>query len=339
MIGTLFHDIARQHHLTMASGMAYGLLNGCFVTLSEDKDVQRISIYVGAQEQPAPGYAESRTVSCAKQICQTISVASGADNLYSLMTGNETIPALILNHAGSVVTVNFPAAPEARNGIERFVNDLLPQVAPLTRPQQCIFCCSVTAGDACPVRLSADTVVPMHIPCYQQAAGCNAPTPAERSAQIRAVSGAVAGALFGAAVWSLLISFGPAAWIVGVLMGLLPTLVYDLLKGKTGKSRITTILACALAAVLLGTVASGLLMTRSSYASEAYLMDVHAVGYWAYTFAALKLPASGLTAQLLQNLIAGVIFAAIGCLGCFRRTGDASATAAADKPRRLKGRF
>ena len=97
MIGSALQAIAEKNGLTIASGAAYGLLNGCYVTLSGSKDYQRISIYVGAQEAPAPGYAESQTISCARQIIHTISAASGEENTFCLMTGNEAIPALVLN--------------------------------------------------------------------------------------------------------------------------------------------------------------------------------------------------------------------------------------------------
>lgn len=340
MIGTLFREIAAKHGLTTASGMAYGLLNGCFVTLSAEDGLQRISIYVGPQEQPAPGYTESQTVSCARQICHAISTASGPDNLYSLMTGSESIPALVLNHAGSVVTVNFPDIPEARTGIERFIAELLPQVAPLTRPGQCIFCCQMTSGAACPVRLSADTVVPMHAACHQKAASLQGPTKEEQAVQHRAIAGAACGALVGAIIWALLSGFGPIAWISGVLMGLLPTLAYDFLKGQPDRTRIVTILICAAAAVLLGSAGAALLEAYGLWMDELRLMNEHAIGFPALAGALLTHPGSSMLATLLKSLIAGFIFAAIGCIGCFRKAGDAAAaTANAEKLRRLKGRF
>lgn len=339
MIGALFQDIAAKNGLTTASGLAYGMLGGCFVTLSEEADNLRISIYVGPQEQPAPGYQESATVSCARQICHAISTASGPDNLYALMTGSETIPALVLNHAGSVVTVNFSAAPEAAPGVTRFVTELLPQIAPLTRPQSCIFCCGDTHGDAVPVRLSADTVVPMHVPCYRQAAGVHAPTREERAAQNRAILGAGCGALIGAVLWGLLSGFGPVAWIVAVLMGLLPTLAYDLLKGKEGRARIITVAACAACAVLLGSLGAAMLDLHAAYQLNLTAFTAENVGFAAYVPAGLTADPA-IRASLLKALIAGAIFAAIGCLGHLRKTGDpAAATAEADKPRRLRGSF
>ena len=336
MIGTLFRDLSTKYGLTTSSGLAYGLLNGCFITLSEEAGVQRISIYVGPQEQPAPGYAESQTVSCAKQICHTISSASGQENIYALMTDNEAIPALVLNHAGSVVTVNFPAAPESRAGIERFIAELLPMIAPLTRPHMCIYCCQPTQGDACPVRLSADTVAPMHLPCYQQAAGLHAPSQQERSAQSKAVFGAAAGALLGAIIWALLSGSGPVAWVSAVLMGLLPTLAYDYLKGRAGQSRIVTILVCAGVAVLLGSLGACLIDLHGEYLRNLTVMTAKDVSFFAYLPAGLT-KGAGILASLLRTLIAGLVFAAIGCIGCFRKSAEA--TAHASRPRRLRGQF
>lgn len=340
MIGNLFREIAAKHGLTTASGMAYGLLNGCFVTLSGEEGVQRISIYVGAQEQPAPGYAESQTVSCARQICHAISTASGPDNLYSLMTGSETIPALVLNHAGSVVTVNFPDMPEARSGIERFIAELLPQIAPLTRPQQCIFCCQMTNGDACPVRLSADTVAPMHATCHQKAAALHVPSKEEQAVQTRAIAGAAAGALIGAILTSLLGHLSLWGAVIAVLMGLLPTLAYDLLKGKPGKTRIVTILTCAAVAAVLAGLGITLLGIRSRWIADIRLMQEHAIGFWAFARALIAFSDSGMKLLMVRNIAICLVCAGVSCIGCFRKADDAaSATASADKPRRLKGKF
>lgn len=345
MLTSLFRDLATKHGLITAAGMAYGMLNGCFVTLSGDAGVQRISIYVGPQEQPAPGHSESFTVSCAKQIIHTISAASGPDNVYSLMTGNETIPALVLNHAGSVVTVNFSDAPEARTGIERFIAELLPQAAPLTRPQMCLTCCGACTGTACPVQLSADTVVPMHVPCYQNATGLRAPVKAGSGVRKGAVLAALLGALIGAVIWALLSGYGAIAWIVGVLMGLLPTLAYDLTIQRlpaegcpTAKSRIVTILCCAAVAVVLGSLGGCLLGLRSEYTRNLSIMTYQNIGFWAFVRASLT-NNSAILGNLLKSFIAGLVFAAVGCIGCFLKKDGAAATAAASRPRRLKGKF
>lgn len=340
MIGPLFRETAKAHALITASGMAYGMLNGCFVTLSEDNAARRISIYVGPQEQPVPGCAQSQTVSCAQQICHTITTASGAENAYSLLAGDEALPALVLNHAGSVVTVNFPAGPQADGGIARFIAELLPQVAPLTRPGHCILCCTDAAGQAVPVRLSADTVVPMHASCHRRVLGYSAPSAQENARQTKAILMAALGGLIGAVLWALLSPLGPIAWAVGVLMGLLPTIAYDLMKGRFGLPRVATIVGCAVCAVLAGSLAAALLTAHGSWLQNLPVNQPHNIGYWAFAWASIGNGATSASTTLLKSLIAGFIFAAIGCLGCFRKSSDAAATAAsAEKPRRLRGKF
>lgn len=337
MIDAFIHQIASQSGLTVSSGMAYGMLNGCFVALSGEAEALRMSIYVGPQQQPAPGFAESATVSCARQICHTIFTASGPDNHYCLAVGSDAMPALVNNHAGSVVTVNF--SPNAQEGVQRFIAEVLPQIAPLTAPKACIYCCTDTAGSAVPVRLSADTVVPMHLPCYQQAAGIHAPTKEEQDVQLRATLGAAGGALVGAILWALLSSFGPVAWIVAVAMGLLPVLAYDLLHGKAGRTRIITVVICALAAVLLGSTGATMLTLISSYNDQLTAFNAMQVGFWAYVPEALT-DNPTIRNGALTTFIAGASLAALGCISCFLRpTASAANAADADKPRRMKGSF
>lgn len=341
MISTALREIAAKNGLTIASGTAYGMLNGCYVTLTGGKEYQRISIYVGAQEAPAPGYAESQTVSCAKQIIQTISVASGEENIYCLMTGNEAIPALVLNHAGSVVTVNFPDAPEAAAGLERFIAELLPQVAPLTRPQQCIYCAQFTGGEGHPVRLSADTVAPMHSPCLAQAAENHRSASQQPGNTGRGVLGAALGALIGAVIWMLMYQLGYFARIVCVLIGLLASWGYDLCKGRPGKTKVVTVIVCSLLAVVLGTFAGSILpylekymalgeTTRQMFADFSGRMPV-----W-LTYIRANIHASSYWSSLGVNLLLGVLFAAMGCADLLRQS--TSATAEATRPHKLKGK-
>ena len=342
MLGTIFSDIAAKNGLTTASGMAYGMLGGCFVTLSEATDVLRISIYVGPQEQPMPGYCESRTVSCARQLCHAISTASGPDNIYSLMMENETVPALVLNHAGSVVTVNFPDEPESRTGVERFVSEVLPQAAALTRPTACICCGSESAGAACPVRLSADTVVPMHEACYKKVAESHKLPKAERVQQVKATVAAALGALLGAVVWAFLAKYGPIAWAVGLLMGLLPAFLYDLFKGRPGRTRIVTVGLCAAIAAVLGSLGAGLIFLRAAYEKNitAYSMNMFgAISFRAYLPEAIA-NNKALNGFIFKTLAAGLAAAGIGCLALlFRKADKTDSVSPAAKPRRLKGKL
>lgn len=342
MISTALREIAVQNRMNIQSGCAYGMLNGCIVTLSGGTDYQRISIYVGAQEQPASGYDESYTVSCARQIIHTISAASGEENVYSLITGNEALPALVLNHAGSVVTVNFAATPAGDAGVVRFVAEILPQVSALTRPQQCIYCTHPTGGEGVPVRLAEDTVVPMHDGCLQQAAEGYARQHAADGSKA-GVWGAVIGAAAGALIWAMVYHLIYPAAILCVLIGLLASRGYDLFKGRPGMTKVITVALISLAAVLIGAFAGSLLPYFDSFASLGETtkhmfeeLSASQPGWLTYIRANISNPDQGYWTQLLVKLILGGIFDGIGCLDLLRQK-DAF-TAEASKPRRMKGK-
>lgn len=342
MLNQTLRDIAEQNGLTIASGTAYGMLNGCYVTLTGSKEYQRISIYVGPQEAPAPGYVESQTVSCARQIIQTISVASGEENIFCLMTGNEAIPALVLNHAGSVVTVNFPEAPEASAGVTRFVCELLPSIAPLTRPQQCIFCAQPTGGEGCPVRLSGDTVVPMHDECLERAAANHRSANKQPGSVGKGVLGAILGALIGAVIWALMYRLGYFARIVCLLIGLLSSWGYDLLKGRPGRTKIVTVAACSLLAMGVGSLVGSVLPFLEKYASLGELSrqmidDVSSITPAWLTYVKGSIANQQLFwADLGMNLLLGALFTGVGWLDFMRQSSSANADAS--RPRRLRGK-
>ena len=338
-MNAIFNDIAAKNGMKTAGDAAYGLLGGCSVTLSETAADRSISIYVGPQEQPAPGYPMSRTMSCADQICHTIFAANGPGNRYGLKLQENGVPMLVIRLDGSIVKVVFSAAAEADAGITLFITELLPQIASLTRPGCCFCCGQETKGEGCPVVLSdEESIVPMHVPCYRQFAGIQPPTKEEQARQNRATLFAAAGALIGAVAWALLSGFGPVAWVVGVLMGLLPTLAYDWQKGVFGRRRIVIVAVCAVGAVLLGSFGATLLHLTASYQLNLTAFTAKNVGFWAYVPAALaEDPAA--SGALVKALIAGVIFSGIGCIALLRKPADAPSERPANAyPLRLKGK-
>jgi len=342
MNSSVFHHLAQEHCLTTASGMAYGMLSGCFVTLSDGEGYQRISIYVGPQEAPAPGYAESQTVSCSQQIIHMISAASGADNAYGLKTGDESLPSLILNHAGSVVTVTFGDTEEANVGLKRFIAELLPQIAPLTRPQLCITCCQPTEGAGCPVRLSGDTVVPMHHPCFDQINGQFRGPSATPREVVHGILGAALGALVGGMLYALIYHFGYVARIGALLIGLLASWGYDLFKGRPGRHKIITVVLCSLVACALATLGGCMLPLLHKYATlgdatRAMFTELSdGMPTWlTYLRANLASASGSFWSGFGIDLLIGLLFTGAGCLDLLRQAPSAAVDAA--KPRRMKG--
>lgn len=343
MLDTSFRAIAAKHNLSIASGAAYGVVNGCFVTLSSGKEYQRISIYVGPQYAPDPNGADSPTVSCAKQIIHTITTASGEENNYALLLQHDSLPALVLNHAGSVVTVNFSADEAAIQGIERFIAEILPQIAGITAPAHCILCGQPTNGEGCPVRLSGDTVVPMHAPCCEKAAeSFNAPTDKSSNSAL-GIIGAVCGALIGAAVWAAIFQFGFITSIAGLLIGFLASCGYDLLKGRPGKAKLITVIVCCVIGVALGTLVGTLIPYYTAFGelgmstqARFEAISPSMPGWFTYMRGAVSVEGAEFWKSLALNMGLGILFAGVGCLDLLRRSAEDSD--AATKPRRLKGK-
>ena len=158
--------------------------------------------------------------------------------------------------------------------------------------------------------------------------------------QTRALIGAAGGALVAALIWAFICQLHPLTWILGVLMGLLPTVAYDLLKGRKGHPRLTAILVSAGCAVIIGSLGGAFMDALAAWKHETTLMTANDIGYWAYALAALRLPVSSSFSVLIKGLLAGLVTGAIGCIGCFRKASeDAAAIAQADKPRKMKGKF
>lgn len=263
MIGTALKSLAAQLQLTVSSGMAYGYLQGSYVTLTDHFLCRRMSIYAGCVEVPLPeGEEQSPAAKCAALIAEMVTKGSGDENIYALVQ-NPNMPSVVLNHASSVVTINFRKDAAGMNGLQRFIAEMLPRITPLTAPLQCACCGGHTQGQGYPVRIAADTVVPMHAECLEQSAAKNR----SRLPDFAAVLGAAVGALLGAFVWALIFHAGYIS-ALGALVILLLTLGgYVLLGGKPGMRQNTVLLVCMFAAIFLGTVGEYLWSMHEQYIS------------------------------------------------------------------------
>ncbi len=337
MIGSAFKKLAAENGLTVESGMAYGLLQGCYVTLTEGAGYKRMSIYVGGQVAAADGSVdmESPTVQNARNIAGMIAAASGDDNIYRLMTKHKNISALVVNHGGSVVTVNFFDNPGTMECISRFIAEMLPRIAPLCQPRQCLCCCGDVTGAGFPVRIASDTVVPMHGVCMD---GVSVQDSAEeKSAGVSlGFLGAFAGAMLGALVWGFVYYNGYMASLVGLLIGFLASLGYDLLKGRPGVAKVIAVIVCTILAVLAGTAGS-ILWSLHVYYQELGSVVHRMMPEFTYfrTMLAELLRDSEFVSGMVKDVLLGLLFAGLGVIDVLRK--NISGSADAGKPKQMSG--
>lgn len=262
MIDRAFAALGRKFGLTSSAVLVYGNLQGTLSALSSGKTCRCISIYVGAHEETAQGMPEGRTVSCANQIVSMIRAASGEANVYQLLTGSDA-EAVSLQNAGCVVAVNFSRDDAALESIERFITEVLPQIAPLTRPQQCIDCCQMTGGQGVPVKID-DAIVPMHPACAEPIVHAND----KNTSLAKGIGMAVFGAIVGSVLYALLYDvIGYWAAFCTLLIFLLAILGYDRFKGPQGLAKVFTLGASTAIASMLSGVAGLCLQLYKRYQS------------------------------------------------------------------------
>lgn len=340
MIGSALKKLAAENGMTVESGAAYGYLQGCFVTLTEGAGYKRMSIYVGGQVSAQDGVdMDSPTVVNAKNIAGMIAAASGEENIYRLMTKHKNISALVVNHGGSVVTVNFFDNPGTMECINRFVAEMLPQIAPLCCPGQCICCCADTADCGFPVMIAADTVVPMHGQCMDAAIDMHQSVRTASSGNLfGGIAGALVGSLLGAIVWAVVYCFGYVAGIVGLLSALLASYGYDLLKGKPGIIKVVTVILSVILSVVLGTALGVAWPMHQEYASLGSVVQgmMSEFTFIKTTFRML-LQDSEVMTSLGKDVLTGLFFAALGCVDMLRK--NISGSADASKPKQLSGQL
>lgn len=331
MIGTALKSLASQFHLTVSSGLAYGYLQGSFITLTEGIAYRRMSIYVGCVNVALPeGEEVSPAVKCSTIIVDMVTKGSGDENIYCL-TKNPHLPAIVVNHSGSVVTLNFRRDEAGLNGLQRFIAEMLPHITPLTAPLQCSYCGGHTRGMGYPVRIAPDTVVPMHAECLQE----NTRAHSAKHHTVPAIIAAAVGALIGAAAWAFIFQAGYIS-VLGALIILALTLGgYTLLRGEPGRTQMIVVGACMAAAVLLGTVAGYAWMLHDQYAAYGSVVN-SMMRESVYMRVAAKdiFTNSDSLMTLILNLVTGLVFAALGAASGLIKHG---ASTSAEKPSAMPG--
>lgn len=332
MIGTALKSLATQLQLTVSNGMAYGYLQGSYVTLSETLFCRRMSIYVGCVDVPLPeGEELSPAAKCSALIVDMVTKGSGDENIYALVQKRD-IPATVVNHSGSVVTLNFRKDADGMNGLQRFIAEMLPSITPLTAPLQCAYCGGHTQGQGYPVRIAADTVLPMHTECLAQAAGKKT----SKLPPIAAIIGAAVGALLGAVVWALIFHAGYISALGALVILTFSMGGYMLLGGKPGMRQNIVLAACMVVAILLGTLGEYLWTMHEQYVaygsvvsglmSESVYMRVMIKEFFTSSKSIL---------ELLLNLGIGLVFALIVT---FSWTGKEKGCSPAEPPKALPGK-
>lgn len=351
MIGSGFKKLANEFHMNIDSGVAYGWIKGCYVSLSDGAGYKRMAIYIGshhATDEPK-AVMEGEIpdhMKAADAVADYILEKAGSDfKTYRLMPqrSKTQLPAVVLAQGGSVVHVNFFDNPGTLKCIRNFIEDVLPGIAPMTTPRECFMCGGEEDSTFRLMLLSDQAVVPMHSACADkiEAAMQTIKENTPSAFPLLPILGALIGALLGAAVWALIGIMGYIASIVGFLIAFLASKGYDLLGGKAGKLKLFTLILCVILAVFAGTAASQIYFIHDYYQEAVAELQPWEEAVPEMEFIQRIIPDllsdSEFMGSMAKDIGLGLLFAALGCFRLVKLSG--STLKEQMKPKLLNGRW
>ena len=362
MIAFGLKKLAAKYGMNIESGVAYGMVKDCLISLSEGAGYKRLSIYVGQGELPQAGTQASADQIVVAQSSQTPAQSDQteaplgqtpaqpgqtpaqlgqtpaqqrADALaeriielasdykrYRLMRSGQRLNGIEIEADGSALEVNFFDNPGTLKCVEAFIEEVLPQIAEPTRPGECTLCGRELHGDACAALLPGERVVAMDADCIGRVEYVCA---LHQGGVARGKIGAMVGALIGAALWCAVGLAGYTASIVGMVTALLAGKGYDLLGGRPGKARLICIIACTLVAVVVGDAAAlGAMIWREYTQAGAELMQ--AIGFNEYLGMMIEILIEDgeFVGSVVRDLLLGWLFAIVGCVAVLRKSSKNS---------------
>ena len=238
MIGTGLQKLAKQHGMTVGSGVAYGSLKGFATTLSEGAGYKRIDITTYFPE-----------IGQRDQLREAVNAVD--------LTRTYRIQNMELGHRH--ITVIFNDNPGTMKKLEAFIAWFYPLLEQngAIGSDVCLECGGeLTVGSW---YLVNGIAYRFHDSCAEHVQSeLNREEQQRRDedtgSYVQGLMGALGGAVLGAAVWAIVLWLGYVASVVGLLIGWLAEKGYNLLHGKQGKGKIAILIVAIIFGVLLGTL-------------------------------------------------------------------------------------
>lgn len=240
MIGPGLKKYAKQHNMTIENGIAYGSLHGYAVSLYEGNGWKAIDVACLFPD--------------GQKMAQLMALLDD-----SKLQKEYRITELTLTPNG--IFIRFYDNPGTMKRIIAFADRFLPQLSEY----------GATGADICPrCGLPHDSgsrwyvidgsAARLHRSCAErirQSENHKARIAEENSAgesYLMGFIGALIGGLLGAVIWGAVLYMGYYASLVGILIGLLASKGYDMLRGKQKKGKIVILLLITILSVIIGTL-------------------------------------------------------------------------------------
>lgn len=308
MIGSGFKKLAQKHGMTVASGVAYGNLNGYATTLSEGAGWKRIDI--------STQFAE------AGQKEQLIAAVNAVNINREYRVQNFGV-------GEKHISILFTDNPGTMKKIEAFIDwfyPLLTQYGALGS-NTCSHCRAELTGSSW--YLVDGIAYHLHDSCAEHVQNAFEEEAEKRKEEdtgsyVQGALGAFIGAALGAVVWGLVLSAGYVASLVGLLIGWLAEKGYTLLRGKQGKGKLVILILAVIFGVLLGTLAPDVV-------ALAQMIDGGELPGYVYgdipgMIMLLLAQDAEYQQAVLSNSVMGLLFAALGVFSLLKKTSNEVST-------------
>jgi len=311
MIGSGLKKLAKQYEMTVASGVAYGSLNGYATTLSEGSGYKRLVITTRfSEDQQQKLQAAVNEVDTSRKF-----------RVSNMIFGSRWINVVFADTVGTM------------KKIEEFIQwfyPLLSQVG-VSGANVCSECgAEVSAGGWYMVD---GTAYHLHESCadaiqreFEQED--HQRKEEDTGAYSTGFLGAFIGAALGAIVWAVVLAAGYLASLVGLLIGWLADKGYNLLHGKQGKGKVAILIVVIIAAVLLGTFAGYIILLSKVFASDNLTFTE-----LVETLILNMQVNPEFSGEVVTNILMGLLFAGLGVFGLLKKAG---AQVSSSKIKKLK---
>lgn len=299
MIGSGLKKFAKEWNMKIASGVAYGVMQGYSVTLQEGSGYKQMAI--------ATRFANMEQQRVFEQMVSQVNITSQY-RVHRFTVAPDHIGVVFSDTIGTMKKIRafaqwiFPLLQECGASTAEFCNE----------------CGAPIQNDG--VWLLRDNAVAVHVHelcskrIQDQIYGENMQRQEEENGSYGyGIVGAVIGALLGSVVWALVLLAGYVAGIVGLLIGFLANKGYNLMKGKQGKAKITILVIAIVLGVLVGTIGGACIQGIQLMNEDGVGME-YFVPYMQWLFEIEENQR-----LIVSNFLIGLLFAGLGVFGMLKQ--------------------
>lgn len=298
MIGSGLKKFAKEFHMEVNSGVAYGVMQGFAVTLQEGSGYKQMAIatrFADMEQQRAFEQKVAQVNITSQYRVQQFAVAPAYINVVFTDTmgtmkkirafADWIFPLLNQSGASTAEFCNECGAPIQNDGVWMLRDGMV----------------AARVHEVCAKRIQ-DQIYGENMERQE----------ADQGSYGFGIVGSVIGALIGSLVWAIVLMAGYVAGIVGLLIGFLANKGYNLMKGKQGKAKIAILVIAIVIGVLVGTVGGTCLQVIAA-------MNEYGIEMEYFELVMQDVMAEGGTMEIAGNAVIGLLFAGLGVFGMLKQ--------------------